>query len=41
MFRSFYNYETTARQLMAADGLKRDEKRFTGNLFGVDAAGVT
>jgi hypothetical protein len=41
MFRSFYKCETTARQLTATDGLKREEKRFTGNLFGADAAGVT
>jgi hypothetical protein len=33
MFRSFYNYETTARQLMTADGLKPDEKRVYGEFI--------
>ena len=33
MFRSFYNYETTARQLMTADGLKPDERRVYGEFI--------
>jgi hypothetical protein len=41
MCGSFYNCETTARQLMVAVRLKRDQKRFTGNLFVVAGAGVT
>src|ERR1700722_4618981 len=34
MFRSFYKCETTARQLTAADGLKRDERGLRGIYLG-------